>query len=184
MEEDPSAGPSAGPSKKKPKVYDQKYLSKWETDPKFKGWLSASKKGEYYFFCKACDVDCKGGKSEVERHAQSTKHKKCASSIKSTPTLTEMPFASATKLGKSTKEAEIRLSAFVAEHNLAFNVVDHLVDVVKTACNDSPIAKGITCGRTKAAAIVKNVIEEQSREELCELLRRESFSLLVDVRVH
>ncbi|KAG0423471.1 hypothetical protein HPB47_000752 [Ixodes persulcatus] len=31
------------------------------------------------------------------------------------------------------------------------------------------------------AAIVKNVLGEQSREELCELLRRETFSLLVDM---
>lgn len=57
----------------------------------------------------------------------------------------------------------------------------HLVDAVKATCHDSQIAKSITCGRTKCAAIVKNVLGEQSREELCELLRRETFSLLVDM---
>lgn len=135
----------------------------------------------HHFFCKACDADCKGGKSEIDRHLQTAKHKKNASSVKSTRTLTSMPFVSGqTQLEKSAKEGEIRLTAFVAEHNLPFNIMGHLVDAVKATCHDSQIPKSITCGRTKCAAIVKNVLGEQSREELCELLRQETFSLLVD----
>ncbi|KAG0427607.1 hypothetical protein HPB47_025359 [Ixodes persulcatus] len=42
----------------------------------------------------------------------------------------------------------------------------HLVDVVKATCHDFQIAKSITCGRTKCAAIVKNVLGEESRAEL------------------
>ncbi|XP_075543858.1 zinc finger BED domain-containing protein 5-like [Dermacentor variabilis] len=56
----------------------------------------------------------------------------------------------------------------------------HLVDVVKASCDDSQIAKNLSCRRTKCAAIIKNVLGEESREELCELLRTQKFSLLVD----
>nr|XP_050051083.1 uncharacterized protein LOC126547226 [Dermacentor andersoni] len=55
-----------------------------------------------------------------------------------------------------------------------------LVDVVKASCDDSQIAKNLSCRRTKCAAIIKNVLGEESREELCELLRTQKFSLLVD----
>lgn len=174
-------GKSDEPTRKKPKIYDQTYLVKWEANLKYKGWLSASKKGEQHFYCKACDADCKGGKSEIERHLQSAKHKKNASSAKSTPTLTSMPFVSGqTTLQKSVKEGEIRLTAFLAEHYMPFNVMGNLVDVVKAACHDSQIAKSITCNRMKCAAIVKNILGEESCVELCELPRKESFSLLVD----
>ncbi|KAL3187612.1 hypothetical protein MRX96_025102 [Rhipicephalus microplus] len=54
------------------------------------------------------------------------------------------------------------------------------VDVVKAACDDSQIAKNVSCGRMKCTSIVKNVLGEQSRQDICELLRRQKFSLLVD----
>nr|XP_037283863.1 uncharacterized protein LOC119176607 [Rhipicephalus microplus] len=56
----------------------------------------------------------------------------------------------------------------------------NLVDVVKAACDDSQIAKNVSCGRMKCTSIVKNVLGEQSRQDICELLRRQKFSLLVD----
>lgn len=81
---------------------------KWEADPKYKGRLAASKKGEHHFFCEACDANCKGGKSEIDRHLQTAKHKKNASSVKSTRTLKSMSFVSGqTQLEKSAKEGEI-----------------------------------------------------------------------------
>lgn len=169
------------PSRKKAKAYDQKYLTRWEAEPKYKGWLAASKKGPLYFYCKSCNADCKGGKSEIDRHLASSKHRNSAASLQSTRTLTSMPAVSGqTQLDKSVKEAEIRLAAFITEHNLPFNVMGHLVDVVKAACDDSQIAKNVSCGRTKCTAIVKNVLGEQSRQDICELLRRQKFSLLVD----
>ncbi|KAH8027920.1 hypothetical protein HPB51_011150 [Rhipicephalus microplus] len=169
------------PSRKKAKAYDQKYLTRWEAEPKYKGWLAASKKGPLYFYCKSCNADCKGEKSEIDRHLASSKHRNSAASLQSTRTLTSMPAVSGqTQLDKSVKEAEIRLAAFITEHNLPFNVMGHLVDVVKAACDDSQIAKNVSCGRTKCTAIVKNVLGEQSRQDICELLRRQKFSLLVD----
>lgn len=68
--------------KKKVKVYDQKYLSTWETDEQFKGWLSSSSKGPNFFFCKACMCHRKGGKSELIKHFNSKVHLSAAKSEK------------------------------------------------------------------------------------------------------
>lgn len=63
------------PSAKKPKkIYAQKYQDKWESEENFKGWLKRSKKGPTFFFCHACSKDFVCGKSEIQKHAQGTKH--------------------------------------------------------------------------------------------------------------
>jgi hypothetical protein len=53
---------------------------------------------------------------------------------------------------------ELRLSAFIAEHNVAFQVVDHLVDVLKNELPDSKIMKDVRLKRSKCTALIKNVL--------------------------
>ncbi|KAJ4437822.1 hypothetical protein ANN_13760 [Periplaneta americana] len=71
------------------------------------------------------------------------------------------------ELEESAKEAEIRLAAFAAEHDIAFLTMDHLSQLVKTICPDSEIAKKMTCGRTKSRAIVTNVIGREMKRVNC-----------------
>ncbi|XP_072384804.1 zinc finger BED domain-containing protein 5-like [Diabrotica undecimpunctata] len=78
------------------------------------------------------------------------------------------------------KEAEIRLAAFIAEHNLPFTAMEHLPNLIKKICPDSKIAEGLACSRTKTSAIVKNVLGRQSFQSTCQELRRMKFSLIVD----
>lgn len=47
------------------------------------------------------------------------------------------------------KKADLHLAAFVSEHNLSFNVMEHLPDLIRTICPDSEIAKKIKCSRKK-----------------------------------
>jgi hypothetical protein len=54
--------------------------------------------------------------------------------------------------------AEIKLVAFITEHNMSFHVIDHLVDLLKDICHDHPIIKSIAMKRTKATNIAINVI--------------------------
>lgn len=53
------------------------------------------------------------------------------------------------------KEGEIKIAAFVVEHNLPINVYSLLTELIKSVCPDSDIAKKISCGE-----IIKNVIGE------------------------
>lgn len=51
--------------------------------------------------------------------------------------------------------AELRMAAFLAEHNLAFLSADHMVPLLKTMFPDSEIAGDVKCSRSKVVAIVK-----------------------------
>lgn len=75
--------------------------------------------------------------------------------------------------------AEIRIAAFVAEHNIAIAAVDHLVALIKKLQLNEDSIKQLTCNRTKCTALINNVIGESSFESLVNNLRNQKFSLLV-----
>lgn len=78
------------------------------------------------------------------------------------------------------REAEIRIAAFVAEHNLPYAISDHLTKLIVKTCPDSKIAESLKCSRPRVQAIVDNVIGEESFKALCEDLRNNKFSLIID----
>lgn len=70
---------------------------------------------------------------------------------------------------KVVKEIEIKISAFIVEHNISFNTADHLVNLIRTlGSNEKQILRSISCNRTKCTAIVTNVIGKSSSEKLIE----------------
>lgn len=166
--------------KKKKKSYTQKYQQTWEEEEQFRGWLRRSKKGPTYAYCKVCDKDLVCGKSELLKHSQYNTHRIKA---KVTPqrTLTSMlGFQKNINLENQVKTAEIRFAAFVAEHNLPFNVMDHLSECIGASFPDSEIAKKFSSKRTKTTAIVNNVTGSFSFETTLKLLNTNKFSLIVD----
>ncbi len=78
------------------------------------------------------------------------------------------------------KNAEIKLTGFMAEHNVPLRISDHLVLVLKDIFHDSQIAQNITLGRTKTTAITKHVIGDCYSESLTEILKRKKFNVLID----
>lgn len=68
----------------KPKkwAYTNKYQTAWESNSKFSSWISISKKGDSYFYCKSCRCECKGDVSAVYKHNTSKKHIELSSSAK------------------------------------------------------------------------------------------------------
>lgn len=84
------------------------------------------------------------------------------------------------KLTDDTKKAEILLSGFISEHNLSFNIMDHLTALCKEIFIDSKIASNLSMGRTKTAAIVKNVIGKCHHEALTDKLKTYKFGVIID----
>lgn len=172
---------STPPAKRKRRPYTQKYTVVCEHDPKFKGWLSKSDKGPLYFHCKLCNSDGRAGKSEIEKHAAGAKHKNIVESAQCATSVLDMPSVSGeNRIERKVKEAEIRLAAVVSKLNLPFSASDELIPVIKAVCPDSDVAKKLKCGKTKCAAIVKNVLGRKKSDELINLLRENCFSLMVD----
>ncbi|KAL1441844.1 hypothetical protein MTO96_008236 [Rhipicephalus appendiculatus] len=175
---DSEDGSSPLPKRKK---YVQKYKAEWEKLPQFRGCITRSSKGTNFAFCKACDVHLAGGKRELDKHVATMKHVATAKRLVGQQTLLSMPSTSqVTEESKRVSEGEIRLAAFLAEHNLPFTVMEHMPKLLTAVCPDSNVARKIARSRTKASAIVKNVTGRESKERLCDLLRRNKFSLIVD----
>ncbi|XP_026669810.1 uncharacterized protein LOC113464417, partial [Ceratina calcarata] len=78
------------------------------------------------------------------------------------------------------KRAEIKLSAFFAEHNVAFCAVEHLVPLLKNVCTEPEVVQDLSLARHKCTKIVKNVIAKREVEKIVECLRTCKFSVLID----
>lgn len=65
--------------------------------------------------------------------------------LKTTPKINNY-LATVTKSSatESAKKLELMLSAFVAEHNIPFTILDHLNYIIKEGINDSQITKAIS----------------------------------------
>ena len=83
-------------------------------------------------------------------------------------------------LKKDTKVAELKFAMFVAEHNIPFQAIDHLTEVMRSAFPDSKIASEFTCKHTKVRSPVKNVLAKRFRADLVGKLKSTLFSIIID----
>lgn len=176
---DRSADNLSTPTPKKPKkTYRQKYNKSWESESDLKGWLSAVKGDPYKAFCKTCGVQLVAGKSELNRHAGTEKHKANMSASRRARPITQL--LTQTPHSEQVKKAEIKVAAFIVEHNLPFRIMDHLSDLVAATFPDSKIACEFSSKRTKTRSIVKHVIAQRFRNDLVEVLKSTKFSIIID----
>ena len=71
-------------------------------------------------------------------------------------------------INEQTRIAEIKLTGFLAEHNLPMALADHLTSLVRECFPDSKIAKSYTCSHTKASCILNGSICPDLKENLVE----------------
>jgi hypothetical protein len=123
------------------KSYSQKYNSDWEKEHP---WLAKSNKDKTHFYCKCCRGDYHGGVTEIKRHELTTKQTRNASSIKRQQTILDS-FNDKNHLEAKIKEAELHIAGFIVQHNLSFNIANHLVNLIKNICPLNKVAQGIHC---------------------------------------
>lgn len=119
------------------------------------------------------------GKSELSKHSLSKIHKKNVVSLKNAQKI-DMFTNKQHKAEDPVKNFEMRISMFFAEHNVAFQVVDHLIPLLKEIVPDSEILKKCRLGRTKCTKIIQNILAEEEKSKLISKLRKYNFSALVD----
>lgn len=110
--------------------------------------------------CELCDQlisIASKGKYDLEKHLNTEKHRKnirtsgCSSKIDNFVTTRSGP-------KREVQAAEATLVFHTVKHNQSFNSLDCTVPLQKCLYADSNIAKEVTCARTKAEAILKNVL--------------------------
>lgn len=117
----------------------------------------------------------------IKRHKESSNHKSRFVELKKQPQITDSNKTKEfNKNIRNSKIAELRIIMFIIQHNLPFMLIDPLISLMKSIAIDSPIVKGIKCGKTKATNTVNSVILEEGLEQISNILRRQPFSLIID----
>lgn len=166
------------------KVYRNKVKEAWYRDEKYRQFLQKSKKGLHHVLCTYCNTDISiaaSGSGDIDKHMKTQLHKKKAIGANYQPSVSNMPeMLIRQKLDDDVKDAEIKLTLFLIEHNIAFNNADHLCALIKRVASNPKVAEKLTLGRTKATALCTNVIGQHSKTELIEILKHTKFSVLID----
>lgn len=186
-ESDSDARSEAEVPKKKRKQYKQKFREEWLLKPEFRDWLRKDKKDDYAAVCNMCNNKKLSAEiSILTRHKETASHinnaKKFSSSTsKKTQQSIVSAFHTQTQSEKDLiKSSTIKLAAFVAEHRISSNTMDHLTDLLPQLCPDSKIAKGIKLKRTKVQAVINNCIGASEKQSLINDLKVQKFSILID----
>lgn len=116
----------------------------------------------------------------IYRHLKTQYHIKRSKSVKSA----SVP-ALFTKKKQPSRDAErfrLMLLKFLCEHNISFNVMDHLMQVLKNGARDSQIIKNLKSGRQISRDIVVKCIGNESLKEIVEILKAKAnkYSIMVD----
>lgn len=171
--DEPAEEQERTPKKKKAKVFSFNWLENRD----FKEWVLPIKESKNKCKCKACNKILVCGKTELQRHAASAKHKERMKNINTSQKLNIL-FQRSTdekvKLIEHKKQvanAEIVLSSYIAEHNTALSNIEHLVPVLKNIFPTCKIAQDLQLSRKKCTAIIKNVIAKTETDELIDILK-------------
>jgi len=156
----------------------------WLNLKDFKYWLKELPNDKAKCKCTACNVILVCGKSELEKHSQGKKHILNVKGLRGTPTMDifkpNPKSVEKIKLENDVKRAEIKLAAFFANHNVAFQAVDTLTPILHDIFHDSKVAQGIQLHRKKCTSIINNILAPVEIEETIDIIRKCPFSVLVD----
>lgn len=102
-------------------------------------------KDPYKAACKHCRTAMVAELTNLKTHAKGIKHKQMetAGTIKQKPITSFVQTDKNTELKQNIQRAEIKLSAFMSEHNISFLAADHLPDLLQKCFPDSEIVKGL-----------------------------------------
>ncbi|KAJ8935246.1 hypothetical protein NQ314_012921 [Rhamnusium bicolor] len=160
----------------------QHFSKKWLSDPKLQGWIQVAEHDNMYAKCSACVVNLKAKYSDLIKHANSNKHKNALKKLKSSK---QVDLMLKHNLGKDQEHidvvcANLRSALLVAEHNLSFNVIDHITKINKVNFKDSKVAESLQLGRTKCTMIIQNVLADAITNQLKQQIKDKKASILLD----
>lgn len=114
------------PLPKKQKVH-RDFNEKWLTNLTFKNWISKKEQecGMITAYCKVCNCTVLNHKPALVKHMNTAKHVQNISSKSQTTPIQQM--LKPKPEDELKKRAELKICAFLAQHNLAFSLMDDLI---------------------------------------------------------
>ena len=166
--------------KRKRSKHVQSFVDEWLTDKQFKEWLSkrVGKENKPQPYCKYCQKFVTCTKTGLKRHSTSNIHQKNTKDTSVAGTLTSYFTKSATR--DETSSMEIKLCAFIAEHNLPISLSDDFIALLKSMFPLNNTLKNVTLGKQKATNVIRQVIGFDYLQEAVSALRERKFSVIID----
>lgn len=124
--------------------------------------------------CTACDIEVKGGSTELKRHSLTKNHIKNIQSSQMQPRL--KPFVP--EVAK-VKKLENATCMFLVEHDLPISFVEPFVEFIK-AIPDPNLVNKMKLGKQKATNIIRQGLRPHFNESLRESLSQNYFSIYID----
>lgn len=161
----------------------QKFRNSWLTQKDFKLWLTKISDDPYKARCKLCNTIFTVELTVIKNHLKAQSHQRKsiqASQQKIRNFLNDSTNTDVSKIKEATKRFEIKLCAFIAEHNISLKILDHLTPLIQNSVTDSDIVKNMQLKSTKGIAIIKNVLGSTEKRRLQIKLKHNPFSILID----
>ena len=179
-DESRSDGPP--PQKKRKSVSGVKFKPSWIL-PKF---VSSSTKGARYAYCQLCAKHftvSHGGINYIKRHVEGAVHQQKYKDSQSCASISSLFGGNQQQRlihASNVLSAEIKMTQFIAVHNLPFQAADHLSDLFKSIFPDSAIASDFACKRTKTKAIICDALDPHMKTAVVDIVKSTAYSLLCD----
>ena len=115
------------------------------------------------------------GQTDVTRHVKGSTHKKLVESKRNQRGIDSIFMKQSELLDMQVRRAEVKVTGFIAEHNVPIAVVDHLGPLFKDIFPDSKIAKNYTCGKIKTACILNRAIKPDFQKILINNTKNDKY---------
>ncbi|KAJ8878727.1 hypothetical protein PR048_019313 [Dryococelus australis] len=137
-----------------------------------------------FYRCKAHQIDAKGGKSEIEKHSKTNKHRKSVKYVRSQVKIDKLLTATSTSHADKVKNSELIMTAFITVHNIPFinnfsilvdeasAGIEHLCVVVRTVGRDFKVLEdffSLTELVSATADVLFDVVQKSFQEGGIEL---------------
>lgn len=152
------------PKFKKPK-YETYFNERWKSNPLYADWMrKIDNKFVKCVYCSSSFTIKWDGEAALTKHLNSVTHKKNALDRKKNNLITH--YAPLRSTATENRKTQIELASVYhgLQHNHSYLSMDCGIKLNSKMFNDSILSKEIHCGKTKAEAIVKNVLSPKSIE--------------------
>ena len=120
--------------------------------------------------CKSVSIEHQG-RADLTRHMNGGSHKKMQNAKQGQSSIDSIFLKKSDPLELQVRKAEVKMTGFIAEHNIPLAVADHLGRLFKDIFPDSKIAKNYACGKTKSTCILNRAIKPDIQSSLLEHIK-------------
>ena len=121
------------------------------------------------------------GRAGITRHINGNAHKKAQEAKRKQPGIYSIFLKPSNPLESQVRRAEVKVTGFIAEHNIPLAVADHLGPLLKTYSKTySKIAENYACGKTKTTCILNRAIKPELQKNLINQMKKDCYSISTD----